>query len=272
MSLAVTLFTIAVGGAVLWLQHLPTVWSDWHPATCLPDGCFCEADRSSLIRQPANTISSLGYCLLAALILAFAAYDRYSADHTAPPLRRSAVLAALFATSVLVIGTGSAFYHASLTFVGQTWDVLGMYLLGTYLLLYNVTRFRRTSPLMIAILYVLMNSALLVLLVAWPLLRRYAFGILIFGVLWMEWAIRRRQRVFANRAHLTVALALLGGGFAIWLLDLTRLVCTTDSWIQGHAIWHGVGAVATFEMFLYLRSEKWMNECQSHPPRPEVPA
>jgi hypothetical protein len=38
---------------------------------------------------------------------------------------------------VILIGLGSWFYHASLAFVGQGFDVAGMYLLGTFMVLYG---------------------------------------------------------------------------------------------------------------------------------------
>jgi len=39
-------------------------WSDLAPATCLPDSCFCEAIGDGLIRQPSNTWSNPGFCLV----------------------------------------------------------------------------------------------------------------------------------------------------------------------------------------------------------------
>src|SRR5688572_22117478 len=86
----------------------------WKPASCMPDGCFCEAIRDGVIRQPLNALSSLAFVIVGVLVVL--------------AMRRMSV----FALAMAVIGFGSAFYHASLGFVGQFVDVTGMYLIATY--------------------------------------------------------------------------------------------------------------------------------------------
>lgn len=43
----------------------------------------------------------------------------------------------------------------------------------------------------------------------------------------------------------------MGVAFVIWILDFTRFVCAPESWVQGHAAWHILGAVAAWYLFRY---------------------
>ena len=96
-------------------------WSDFEPATCMPDACFCEAVRDGLIRQPSNTWSNLGFCLAGVWMAV-----EWGRQRDVGGLR--SVEAALFALAVFLVGVTSGLYHASLTFFGQTLDVQAMYL------------------------------------------------------------------------------------------------------------------------------------------------
>jgi dihydroceramidase len=48
---------------------------------------------------------------------------------------------------------------------------------------------------------------------------------------------------------------LLTVAYVIWILDNTRLVCFENSLLQGHAIWHILGAVSVFFLHRYYVSE-----------------
>jgi hypothetical protein len=45
-------------------------------------------------------------------------------------------------------------------------------------------------------------------------------------------------------------------GLIFKLLDNTSMLCAADSWIQGHAIWHCLGALSSLFMFLFYYSEQ----------------
>jgi dihydroceramidase len=221
-------------------------WPGWAPATCRPDACFCEAIRPGPGAQPANTASALAFVLVAAAIVA--AVRRERRGGTADALGHT------FAAAVLVTGIGTAFLHASLSLVGQFVDVMGMYLLVTLLLLYDVARRWPVSPRALVLGYVAVNGALAAILYTWPTLRRYVFLVLVLATLAAGVARARSGAADLDARLLWRAAGLLAVGFAIWAVDLARVACAPTSPLQGHAVWHLCGAGAAWLAFAYQRS------------------
>jgi hypothetical protein len=247
--LALCALTAAIGA----LQYR---WAGWRPATCWPAACFCEAIRDGVFRQPANTWSSLGF-VLAGLLGA----GRGLADNRpAAPLRNrnlstsTAGYPLLLGGALISIGLGSAFYHASLSFLGQLVDVSGMNLLATYLIAYALARTSGSGRGAI-VLYVMLNLLLALAVAAIPGLRRSIFALLLAIGLVLELRYVRAGKIRIDLAWLKLALAVMALAYAIWLLDLTRVACAPTSWLQGHAIWHGLGAISALLLYRYYRSE-----------------
>lgn len=213
-------------------------------ASCMPHSCFCEAIRSEGIKQPANTWSSLAFVVVAAFVLIRWA-RKPSADRAAYPL--------VYAFALIVVGLGSAYFHATLSFRGQFADVLGMYLVATFALLYGIDRLRGLSGAALASAYIAMNVVLAMLLYWVPVVRRVVFALLIVAVLFVEILIRRKRGHGSATRHLWIAAAIMGFAFIVWILDFTRVLCNPDSWIQGHAVWHVLGAVAAWYLFKWYR-------------------
>jgi hypothetical protein len=254
---------VLITSALILLSGLPAPWVAWRPATCMPDACFCEAIGDGFIRQPIDTWSNLAFVLLGLLILE---------DVWRPSSARSNLLAQrrvygiVYAVAVMLIGLGSWFYHASLTFVGQWFDVMGMYLLGTFMVLYNVARLRPLSGRAFAVSYVLFNLALGLSLIVVPELRRYLFGILLVVTMALEYSNRvssiRRESLTGRRNPVSPDLRYFGAALLvyvlaqiIWTLDLNHIVCDPADLLQGHAVWHVLTALSAGLLYLYYRSE-----------------
>lgn len=220
-------------------------WASWRPATCLPDDCFCEGLREGLIRQPANTWSSFAF-VLAGLWMALR-IRRQGAERTA----LNASSARLLTASLFVVGLGSAFYHASLTFVGQVLDVSGMYLIATFILFHRLGPRWRISPMGMVLGFTFVNAALMAAQVTTPSLRRVVFAVLLAGALAVEWRSSRQGRRWLATGATLMALA-----FLIWVVDRQRIACAPQSFVQGHAIWHILGALAAASLFRSYEAER----------------
>lgn len=209
----------------------------------MPSYCFCEAIRSDGIKQPANTWSSLAFVVVAGMVL-MRRTGKPSAGRAGYPL--------LYAFTLLVIGFGSAYFHATLSFRGQFADVLGMYLLATVALLYSIDRVHPLSAPTLGTSYLATNALLAMLLYWMPVVRRVVFASLIVALLIVEILIRRKRGSSSDIRHLKIAAAIMALAFVIWILDFTRILCRPESWIQGHAVWHVLGAVAAWYLLLYF--------------------
>ncbi len=232
-------------------------WDGWRPATCMPEHCFCEPIHAGAIRQPVNTWSNLGFVFVGLLAIAIARHDlpRAARWGTSNLIRTRLVYPAVYGTAAVLIGIGSMFYHSSLAFAGQVVDVISMYLMTTFMVIYNVSRMRRLSDRTFLASYLVANVALGYVSIAWPVLRRYIFVVLMVAALASEWAVRRTRRPKVNAAFLYGALASLVGACTMWILDVTRVLCSPGSWFQGHAVWHVLMAAVIGFIYLYYRSE-----------------
>jgi hypothetical protein len=238
--------------ALISLSSLPVAWSMWRPATCMPDACFCEAIGTGTIRQPIDTWSNLAFVLVGLLILENVLRPASTRSNL---LARRRVYGLVYVFAVVLIGLGSWFYHASLTFVGQWFDVMGMYLLGTFMMLYAVARLRPLGNRTFALNYMLFNLMLATSLIVVPELRRYLFGALVVVTIGLEVAIRRRDVKQIRAGYFVGALLIYLLAQFIWTLDLNHIVCDPTGLLQGHAVWHILTAVSAGLLYLYYRSE-----------------
>jgi dihydroceramidase len=225
-------------------------WAGWQASPCYPGRCFCEATLGNPIRQPADTYSNLAYVLVGALILAFA-----NTGHRVNRMSQPAY-ARLYGIAILAVGIGSTFYHGSLTVVGNWFDVMGMYLVAMFLVLYALVRLRTFSGTRFAIVYAAINAMLGIALVVIPAFKRDVFAALILIAIALEGLLLIMQRPRIEVRYWLGALALFATAYVIWILDNTRVWCDPTSWLQGHAIWHLLGAGATGLLFVYYRSEE----------------
>jgi dihydroceramidase len=153
----------------------------------------------------------------------------------------SVLLSSVFAPAVALVGFSSAYYHASFTFASMIADVQGMQLVAFFLLLFNL-RDRFVSTIRLALAYAFLDFLALAVQIALPMSRRALFGATVVLVAWSESRAGGRDRggsFFFRAALVTLALA-----FVIWLIDWSRLACSPEAWLQGHAVWHILGAVA----------------------------
>lgn len=242
--------TILSGITAWFLIALAPSWNTWLPATCMPN-CFCEAVRTdNIIRQPANTWTSFAFVLAGTLILATIRERVQTSSYRLPKL-----YAVILAASAITIGLGSAFFHASLTLVGQFFDVFGMYLLTSFMLVYAWERLFIWQRSITLIVYVVMNVALSSLLIEVPETRRYVFAIILVVALILETAVRQRMKPCIQVKWWYSGLFLLAAAYVIWILDNKKILCEPSSLLQGHSVWHVAGAVAVVLLYHYYESE-----------------
>jgi hypothetical protein len=245
-----TIVLTALGGlATLALLHaFGPDWTHFLPATCLDTHCFCELPRTgALVLQPANSWSSLGFVAVGFWIM-LAPRRADSAFGRMPAL--------WFGITAIIIGIGSFLLHATLTLWGQFYDVLGMYLLSGFLIAYAVQRWRGWSSAPTVALYLAVCAVLIGALWVVPETRRWLFAVALLIAIAVELIWARPRRPGVRVALFSYGFLANAVAFGIWILDNTRTLCAPDSLLQGHAIWHLLGAVAVYFNYLYYRSER----------------
>jgi hypothetical protein len=212
-------------------------WSGFTP----PNVDWCEEELCAWIVNPANTWSNLAYVALGLWMWRAA---RGRAD-----LR-------LFGPASVAVGAFSFAYHASYTWALQFLDFVGMFLFCFLVIARNATRLGwiepRREPRFFA-LGVAGASALVPVLFELGVAIQLTVAACIAAALGQEVALARRAASPAARSRSYAAgLALLGLAGLASLLDVTRIACDPAShWLQGHALWHGLSALALAAFFRF---------------------
>lgn len=201
---------------------------------------FCEESLCAWVRQPGNTVSNLGFILVAGLI--FWQAKRDNNQHLLP-----------LAYISLVTGVGSAFFHASETWIGGIFDFSGMYLGASFMIAVNIRRLTGWGQPVILAVFLFSLLISLYLLVTHRGLARdfYALEsflccVLLEGILYFTQTIRPSYRWFWG---FWGAFAL---GYGFWFLDSRHIVCDpANHWISGHALWHWLDALALYCVYRF---------------------
>lgn len=264
---------LGLAGAVLGLavlavlSGLPAPWAGWARDGCERADCYCEPVTDGFVAQPLAAYSNLGFMAVGLWILT--APRRRS---TCPPersewgaeplanrepaagnlLRAHPVYAGLFAVTALGTGLGSFFYHASLTRLGEWFDLVGLYLFTSGVLVYALARLtRRAAPGRWAAVYAGVNvlgAAQMLWARDW---QQIVFGALAAGALAAEALVLIWRRPRIQKRYLAAALLSLAAGAALWVTP-----CAAQLPFPPHAGWHVLAAAAQAGLFAYYRSEQ----------------
>jgi hypothetical protein len=152
----------------------------------------------------------------------------------------------------VVLGLSSALYHATLTFLGQWLDVFGMYLLGLLLALGALWRSGRLRGRTAVAIFVVAAVILGVAQYFYPDARRVLFALLLLPGVVLELLPRITGGGPGSRRWVLASLGTFALAYAIWLLDQSAL-CDPTFPVQGHAVWHVLGAVAVLFVTVHWR-------------------
>ncbi len=231
------------------------LWRGWLGPDVGRGANFCEASRDWVVRQPANTFSNVGFVVAGLLI----ARDVGARDSTGFSPRRH--LATVMACVVVLLGPCSAAMHATQSAFGGHLDMLSMYLIASFAVAYATMRWMRGGAPLLAATFLggiafcelvgLLGDGLPVVMHS----GNAAFGILLIAATVLEILIMRRGDTRSEHAYAYASLGSMLLAFAVWNASKAWL-CEPYSLIQGHAIWHILGAVAAYYLYRYYASER----------------
>ncbi len=250
MALTLALTALCALAFLAVLVAIGPSWATYLPATCTETRCFCELPRSgAMVVQPANTWSSFAYVLVGFLMIVVA-------DLRGRASAMPALASRTLGVTAIVAGLGSGLLHATLTLWGQFFDVVGMYLIGSFLLIRALTRWRRIPDGAAIILYVALCAIMIAILIGLPEVRRWLFAVLLLLAILVETVFARPLRPGARFGYYLTGLLAMAAAFGLWILDQNGVLCAPRSLLQGHAIWHALGATSLWLTFSYYRSER----------------
>lgn len=198
-------------------------WLRFEQASCLPDGCQCEAPRDAFIRQPSAFWSSLAYIFAGILI-----YKHIQ--------HKSAGLKAWACVCVLM-GLSSMFGHGSFTRFGLSIDFTSIVLILSFFALWNLFNLLKLSYTKIVLSFALYYLLVLIAMYALDKWAKVGICILVFAFAIGD-VIREMGMKFLKARTLQLSLFILSLSFGLFILDEKHVGCVPDSLFQLHSIWH----------------------------------
>ncbi|MBO0950520.1 ceramidase domain-containing protein [Fibrella forsythiae] len=223
---------------------------------------YCEFNNvARFFHQRMNTYSNLAYFFFGVLILQIA-YDDYKNEGIRRQNRLESfpMLSALMGICFIYLGFGSAFFHASLTWIGQRVDMNGTY--GITLVLvsigfYHVLHKIRFTPLaksiwaglLVVLIVLFLEIALLI--PSSRLLPGLILALLAFIAINYIQFRKKRSGLLA-----IASLVLMVVAVRFRTLDVQKVGCDPHSLIQGHSIWHLLTALSSVCSYSFFRFTK----------------
>jgi hypothetical protein len=223
---------------------------------------YCEFNNTEkLFHQSMNTYSNLAYFFFGILILQIAKYDFNNKDNTPQNrLEKFPLLSALMGFCFIYLSFGSAFFHASLTYLGQRVDMNGTYSIsiallgiGFYHVFHKILFSEIAKKLWIGALLVIIIAFLPISLMISSSKLLPAMILLLMLSIAIHYIQFRKQKSFV--------LAILGFilmfvAVNIRTLDVQKVDCDPHSFYQGHSVWHLLTAMSSFCSYAFFRFSK----------------
>ena len=241
-------------------------WDDWVAARELHRPTYAERIHSEqLLRTRANTWSNLAYCLVGFYACGLSVRDWRRATGPAGTLVSTPGLGMVFGVACVWLGLSSGLFHASLTNLGQQFDVAAMY--GPLMALLAIVAARalpkrvslpggQTVPIWPLLAGIVVAAEVLLISYKWSMSSRVVLWSLIGCVTATSLAeLALRPQRFRS-GLLAWAGGFLAAAVACRQLDVMGRFSSPDAWFQGHAAWHVLTAASLAAMLLHERSER----------------
>ncbi len=226
-------------------------WEGFKPATCIEWGCWCEAPRlGSLILEPVNTFTNISMIILGFYLLYQVNFKKNPSYILIAP-----IFSNIFSFSTLFLGLTSGLFHASRTFIGEWFDVFGMYMISMYFLLVNFVKAGKLSAKAFIFAYYSSLTALGVYIYLLPKGTSIMFGAHLAFIFFHSQKLNTQSQNKARKDFLFKALGIFLIGLSAWILDRTRLVCDPYAVMNGHGIWHIFNGIAAYFVFRFFSSD-----------------
>lgn len=209
-----------------------------------PNVKWCEETLCQWISEPANTWSNVLYILVAIYFLF------QWRNHPFLPLRYAPI-------GIFLMGTFSLIYHLSNFYPTQFLDFLGMFLCIYNLLMMNIHRLiklSRVQYLSIYILLISLSSLTVHLAYISHIPVQATVLVMVSAIVVTEILCIYKKKGGKNYKDYFIGFIFLVLAASCSVLDVKRIWCDpSNHWLQGHAMWHILSALMIFYMHLYYQ-------------------
>jgi Ceramidase len=239
-----------------------TVWDGMTLSKSAINVEYCEFNNvEKLFHQSMNTYSNLAYFFFGVLILLMALEDNKDRGlSTLNRLQEFPLLSGFMGFCFIYLSFGSAFFHASLTWVGQRMDMNGTYSIsigllgiGLYHVLHKIPFSNGQKKLWVGALFVLLLAFIKLHLMV-------SSGVLLPALILanLTLTIVHYVQFRKERSILLPLLSLVLMVIAVKIrtLDVQKVGCDPYSWYQGHSVWHLLTAMSSFCSYFFFRFTK----------------
>jgi predicted membrane channel-forming protein YqfA (hemolysin III family) len=223
---------------------------------------YCEFNHPErLFHQPINTYSNLIYFFYGLVIFQLAMKDlKFIGVKRVNSVRNAPFLSILLAANFIYLSFGSAFFHSSLTWIGQRVDMNATYGLTLSLICIGMVQVVAKKELSKQIQIATVLGMLLLIVGFLPLALQISSAILLpalfLALLLLGIGNYVQYRSLRSPLLLILSFVLLAVAIQVRTMDVAKINCDPLSIWQGHALWHFLTATSSLCMYFYLRRVK----------------
>jgi predicted membrane channel-forming protein YqfA (hemolysin III family) len=220
---------------------------------------YCEFNHPErLFHQPINTYSNLIYFFYGLVIFQLALKDlKFIGVKRVNSVRNAPFLSILLAANFIYLSFGSAFFHSSLTWIGQRVDMNATYGLTLSLICIGMVQVIAKKELSKQIQIATVLGMLLLIVGFLPLALQISSAILLpalfLALLLLGIGNYVQYRSLRSPLLLILSFVLLAVAIQVRTMDVAKINCDPLSIWQGHALWHFLTATSSLCMYFYFR-------------------
>jgi hypothetical protein len=223
---------------------------------------YCEFNHPErFFHQPVNTYSNLIYFFYGMVVFQLGWKDwKAFTNREANTVRKFPYLSLLLAANFIYLSIGSAFFHSSLTWMGQRMDMNATYGLTLSLIGIGLVQVSVKKELSSRMQLGIVGGLLLLIASFLPLALQISSSILlpslflfllVLGIINYFQYSAQRIPVLGGLSFILLAVAI-----QIRALDVAKVNCDPMSIWQGHALWHLLTATSSLCMYFYFQRVK----------------
>lgn len=234
------------------------------------DVWFCEfTDMKKLVRQPINTFTNLWYLVNAIFFISKGISDSRK-PHAFNLITANPFYSYVAGFAALYTFVGSTFFHSSLIAVASNIDFSAVYSVSLFPLMYFTHRFvllrqgKATNikhPVETKILVSAFTALYLLLTFFIPMTHVHEIVLTFISLtVILGFVLERAELRKTNKAYLIAVAVFITTAIVFFKMDIEKIGCNPESFIQPHSLWHICNAMAIFYFYLYIRSENYVPE------------